>query len=128
MVNNRSSNIDADLRFGKDYLSKSTNNKISCEFYRKIPAFFIEKTNFWKCNFPINHNVCLSKKNVRILGKCRLLLLLFNNPSPPWNFHNMFHDIFMTCSHVHGMFTTCSRHVRFMFTTYSREKVEHNSY
>ena len=50
---------------------------------------------FWKCNFPMNHNVglsvclsvslsvCLSvkKKVVRILGKCRVLLL--KNSSPP---------------------------------------------
>ena len=47
--------------------------------------------NFWKCNFPMNHNVCLSvgqsvqKKlseflYVQILGKCRLLLLLLKNP------------------------------------------------
>ena len=48
---------------------------------------------FWKCNFPMNHNVCLfvfmsvglsKKKIVRIfymskmLGKCSLLLLLLN--------------------------------------------------
>ena len=54
---------------------------------------------FKKCNFPLNHNVCLSvclsqKKiqhflNVRILDKCRLLLILLKTPSPTlhciWN-------------------------------------------
>ena len=53
----------------------------------------IDNEYFSKCNFPINHTVCLSvcrskKKfpnylNVRILGKCRLLLLLLKTPSPP---------------------------------------------
>ena len=47
---------------------------------------------FWKCNFPMINDVCLSVcpkinlpkfLNVRILGKCFLLLLL-ENPSPPW--------------------------------------------
>ena len=44
-------------------------------------------TPFWKCNFPMNHNVCLSVQKhlseflyVRILGKCRLLLLTLPSP------------------------------------------------
>ena len=51
-----------------------------------------KSTDFWKCNFPIIHNVCvvcLSKINVpnylyvRILGKCSLLLILHKTLSPP---------------------------------------------
>ena len=29
----------------------------------------------------------------------------------------MFNEMFMTCSHVHNMFTTCSPHVHNIFTT-----------
>ena len=76
------------------YFTSTEHNK---QFYSII---------FWKCNvtnFPINHNVCLSVRqsvqklicqkilNVRILGKChlliilrkcRLLLILLKTPSP----------------------------------------------
>ena len=52
---------------------------------------------FWKCNFPINHNVCLSvcqKKwpnylNVRVLGKCFFFYFFLKTP-PLKQTHNNF--------------------------------------
>ena len=55
----------------------------------------------------MNHNVCLSvgvsKKNFKILGKCRIFLLSLTNPSPPLttffcDFPNS--ELQLTCSHI----------------------------
>ena len=103
---------------------------------------------FWKCNFPINHNVCLSVglsvcRSVRIflmsefyLNVAFFYFFLETLPLPSLkcsqHVHNRLHDMFTTCwqhvdnmfmtssRHVHGMFTTCSRHVHGMFTTCSQ--------
>ena len=60
-----------------------------CFFLLLFLFFLLQKYIFWKSNFPMSHNVCLSipKKilnflNVRILGNCSRLLLLLTKPLP----------------------------------------------
>ena len=98
---------------------------------------------FWKCNFPINHNVCLSvcrsvglsQKNCPHFLNVAFFYFLKTLPLPSLqcsqNVHNMFHDMFTTCSRpvhnmfhdmfsVHDMFTACSRPFHNMITTCSQ--------